>query len=276
MNPQTALEALLDDVDSGRPPVGALLTLGRVRQRRRRVLQAYVGVVAAVGVVAGAGVAVAVTSGGPGGIQAATDGARAGVLDVRVTSGLDTDLAAKLPPATGDPHALWDPRTSTLYYVSTMAYSSTCAPAGSAARSGGGDVTLELSGGDDGANGCTDDAGVVTVTITGLSARPTDLNVTEAAGDLTVPVGLSAALPTDLTCDTNELVNGSGGLLAEFPQGPDTPEELVAAASSADRPWVLSVGEGWELRPDGTAFARHTIVLGPNGYFFDGYQACTT
>ena len=80
--------------------------------------------------------------------------------------------------------------------------------------------------------------------------------------------------PEGLTCPTDERVSTAGGMLAEWPEGEDTPEEVVAAESTPEEPWVLVGKKAYVLRPDGTAFEVHELVKGPKGWFAHGYEAC--
>ena len=80
--------------------------------------------------------------------------------------------------------------------------------------------------------------------------------------------------PTELTCPSNEYVSSSGGLLADWPEGPDTAGELVDSKSTPEEPWVLVGRKAYVLRPDGTAYKVHDLAKGPKGWFLDGYEAC--
>ena len=84
----------------------------------------------------------------------------------------------------------------------------------------------------------------------------------------------SVPVPTELTCPSGEFVGTAGGSLAEWPEGADTPEEVVAAESTPEEPWVLVGKKAYVLRPDGTAFEVHDLVKGPKGWFLHGYEAC--
>ena len=84
----------------------------------------------------------------------------------------------------------------------------------------------------------------------------------------------AAPAPKGLTCPTGARVATEGGSLAEWPEGEDTPEEVVAAESTAEEPWVLVGKKAYVLRPDGTAFEVHDLVKGPKGWFAHGYEAC--
>ena len=84
----------------------------------------------------------------------------------------------------------------------------------------------------------------------------------------------SFAEPTGLTCPSDEFVSSSGGLLAKWPEGPDTAGELVDSRSTPEEPWVLVGRKAYVLRPDGTAFKVHDLAKGPKGWFLDGYDAC--
>jgi len=86
--------------------------------------------------------------------------------------------------------------------------------------------------------------------------------------------GGSFVEPQGLTCPTDGRVGSSGGLLAEWPDGPDTAAEVVDAESTPEQPWVLVGRKAYELRPDGTAFKVHDLVNGPKGWFLGGYEAC--
>ena len=84
----------------------------------------------------------------------------------------------------------------------------------------------------------------------------------------------AAPAPKGLTCPSGERVGTAGGYLAEYPEGPDTPEEVVEEKSTEDEPWVLVGRKAYVLRPDGTAYEVHDVVKGPNGWFLHGYEAC--
>ena len=80
--------------------------------------------------------------------------------------------------------------------------------------------------------------------------------------------------PTGLTCPEGRRVSTEGGSFAEWPEGADTPEEVVDAKSTPSEPWVLVGKRAYVLRPDGTAFEVHDVVKGPKGWFLHGYEAC--
>lgn len=80
--------------------------------------------------------------------------------------------------------------------------------------------------------------------------------------------------PKGLTCPSGEFVGTAGGLLSEFPEGADTPDEVVEAQSTPEKPWVLVGKKAYVLRPDGTAYEVHDVVKGPKGWFLHGYEAC--
>lgn len=84
----------------------------------------------------------------------------------------------------------------------------------------------------------------------------------------------SYADPQGLTCPTGERVSTEGGAFAEWPDGADDPEQLVAEQSTEDEPWVLVGKRAYVLRPDGTAFEAHNLVKGPKGWILHGYEAC--
>jgi hypothetical protein len=89
-----------------------------------------------------------------------------------------------------------------------------------------------------------------------------------------------AAEPTDLTCPDGERVGTDGGLLAQPPDGFDTPEEAVESwltnTKNADD-YVLSAdGKGaCILRDNGTAHTKVSFIRS-SGYTVHGYEACSS
>jgi hypothetical protein len=86
----------------------------------------------------------------------------------------------------------------------------------------------------------------------------------------------SLAAPEGLTCPTGERVSTEGGSFAEWPDGADTPAEVVDAKSTPEEPWVLVGKRAYVLRPDGTAYEVHDVVNGPKGWILHGYEACAS
>jgi hypothetical protein len=84
----------------------------------------------------------------------------------------------------------------------------------------------------------------------------------------------SYAPPKGLTGPTGERVSTEGGSFAEWPDGAEDPEQLIAEQSTEEGDWVLVGKRAYVLRPDGTAFEVHNVVKGPKGWILHGYEAC--
>ena len=83
-------------------------------------------------------------------------------------------------------------------------------------------------------------------------------------------------MPTRLTCSGRTRVSLSGEL-DKTAAGESSAEELVEKASTPQAPLVLSKDgrAAFELRPDGTAWKRRTIVEGSRGFIFAGSESCS-
>lgn len=231
------LDRLWDDIHTGNPPIAAMLSAGHAAKRRNRRT-----------VIAGAAAATAlVLSGGAlltrGGTPTNGPFAPAAELAVRITYSPSAEATA-LNVTMG--HAAWNEADDTLIYVSDRGWSGSCPPVGTATvfRDG---VGLELRQPDNGDNPCTADARSVTATITGLTAPPTDIEVTEGDKVSTVPV---AKGPYASTSDNGAMI------------GPATakPGEVVALT------FPTSMVRGTDYR----------LAINDNGNWVDRYQLGST
>lgn len=187
------LERLWDDISTGNAPIAEMLSAGHATKRRKRRM-VIAGAAAATALVISGGVVLRHGTADNDGLVAdpATD------LTVRITYSPSPEATA-LNVTTG--HAAWNEAETTLIYVSAARWSGSCPPEGTATAGRDG-VTLELAQPDVGDQPCTADARSITATITGLTAPPTDMEVTDGGTARTVPVDNAGtqggATPIDL------------------------------------------------------------------------------
>lgn len=181
------LDRLWDDIPTGHAPITDILAAGQAAKRRKR-RTVLAGVAAATALVIGGGFVTAQNLTGTDAPREDTFVADAAGEDltVKVQIGVSAEARAVRPRA-DENAAIWDHDALRLIYVSGFGYSITCPPVGTVNRGDGGDLTLELSKSPT-SDHCGYDARQVTATISGLTAPPTELRVTEYDQTRAVPV----------------------------------------------------------------------------------------
>ena len=206
MNEPTSatIENLFQHVAAGPAPIDDLLSRGR-SMRRRRHLAAGGGAIALalIFIVGGVVAAQSLRPGEGSSGQFVAQQPRV-VRDLAVhtvgTSGSRAHELAVQVSEYGGP--VWDPERHVVYYLTTTTYSSACLPEGSANLHDDSSVDLELRHVPPKPGfGCTADAVRVLATIRDVTAKPSQIRITEAGETFVAPVKVwgEESQPSDLS-----------------------------------------------------------------------------